>query len=65
LYTPEQLASNENLKNIWSNDYTRISDFFMRNGNLDKFFTQDFLIPLLGKTNEEISSIILQSLDGS
>ena len=63
LYTPEQLKKETNLQNLWGNDYETISTFFMDDNNLEYMFSDKFLIPLIGMTNDEVSRIIFERID--
>lgn len=63
LFTPEQLAKTPSLKALWGNDYDKIASFFMNDGKLDSMLSDSFLIPLIGKSNDEISQIVFEKLN--
>lgn len=63
LYTPEQLNDHKNLKALWGEEYDIVSNFFMKNNKLEHIFSEDFLVPLLDKNTDEISSIVYNTLD--
>ncbi len=63
LYTPEQFAKNADLKLNWGNDYDVIANFFMQENKLDTIFSNNFLIPLLGKTNHQIAHAVFEFLN--
>lgn len=65
LYTPLQLAKETKLKALWGNDYDTISNYFMSNSNLDEMFSDSFLVPLIDKTDDEISKRVFDRLDKS
>lgn len=63
LYTPEQLAKETNIKKLWGNDYDTIANFFMNNNRLEYIFNEEFLIPLIDKSNDEVSKKVFEKLD--
>jgi len=63
LYTPNQLSKATDLINVWGKDYKIITDYLMNMQMLDKMFKNDFLIPLITKSNDEISNIVFKTLN--
>jgi hypothetical protein len=63
LYTPEQLQSEINIMKLWGIDYNTIAQYFMNNNKIDYMFSNEFLIPLIGKSNNAISTIINNHLE--
>ena len=63
LYTPEQLKKENNLKLLWGNDYDIIATYFTNDNNLEYMFNDDFLIPLIGRSNDDVSKVILERLE--
>ena len=63
LYTPKQLAKNIQLNKLWGEDYERISKYFSKDNNIEYIFSDDFLIPLIGKSNDEISKLVLNQIE--
>ena len=63
LYTPTQLKKDKTLEKLWGSDYYIIADFFTKNDNLEYMFSEEFLIPLIGKSNEEIANIVFKRLN--
>jgi hypothetical protein len=62
-YTPTQLAKEQSLLNLWGDNYESISKFFMKDEKLTKIFDESFLIPLIGKSDREISQTVFEYLD--
>jgi len=64
LYTPKQLQKATNLVNMWGKDYEKVSNFFMKYDKLEQIFSDDFLVPLIGKHDDEIVKYIVELIEG-
>jgi len=63
IITPSQLKNDKTIIKLWGKEYDTIANFFMDENKLDFMFSDKFLIPLIGKSNDEISKIIFNNLD--
>ncbi len=63
LYTPEQLKKATNLLNLWGKDYQTVSKYFMKNDKLEQIFSDEFLVPLIGKSDSEIIDSVVSYIE--